>query len=402
MSDSEEDYMSMDFSSVPTQDIRPGLLQTSRQKRELALLKRKQEADGQFREKNKKRNLKLVEEEHREEGLRKPIDEGNKGFALLAKMGYTPGSGIGRTEEKLRAPTALIDIRVKTSRAGLGGLEPRSRQAKPRPAGRTFPPRDDLTSDRLAEFRRGLASRLGEKKVLADLGRSQRVCVEFDRRAGLTEPKRWWYWPPGEIEDDLGDDLDFRDDLDFEDEGQSEPERIDVLQGKNAPDCDENEKGSMSTEQGKGAVSDTSREKNTPASGVGVKNINTAFDENKKGSIATENSKTDCDGSARNPIAVEDSELSCDNQKELRTKIPKTENSNAPTDSEEGKKSTNDAKNTTASSTKDGINANAEEKLASLNSYLRSAHCYCIWCGTQYEDSEDMGLNCPGTESDDH
>ncbi len=35
----------------------------------------------------------------REEGLAAPLGEGNKGFALLAKMGYQPGRGVGREKQ---------------------------------------------------------------------------------------------------------------------------------------------------------------------------------------------------------------------------------------------------------------------------------------------------------------
>lgn len=42
------------------------------------------------------------------------------------------------------------------------------------------------------------------------------------------------------------------------------------------------------------------------------------------------------------------------------------------------------------------------EKLQMLTSYLRQEHLYCIWCGTAYEDREDLSSNCPGPTSADH
>ncbi|XP_038628471.1 G patch domain-containing protein 11 [Tachyglossus aculeatus] len=42
------------------------------------------------------------------------------------------------------------------------------------------------------------------------------------------------------------------------------------------------------------------------------------------------------------------------------------------------------------------------EKLQILTSYLREKHQYCIWCGTAYEDEEDLSSNCPGPTSADH
>ncbi|XP_027754656.1 G patch domain-containing protein 11 [Empidonax traillii] len=42
------------------------------------------------------------------------------------------------------------------------------------------------------------------------------------------------------------------------------------------------------------------------------------------------------------------------------------------------------------------------EKLQILTAYLRKEHFYCIWCGTTYEDSEDLSSNCPGDSAADH
>ncbi|NXA14735.1 GPT11 protein, partial [Sapayoa aenigma] len=42
------------------------------------------------------------------------------------------------------------------------------------------------------------------------------------------------------------------------------------------------------------------------------------------------------------------------------------------------------------------------EKLHILTAYLREEHFYCIWCGTTYEDSEDLSSNCPGDTAADH
>ncbi|XP_007521077.1 G patch domain-containing protein 11 isoform X2 [Erinaceus europaeus] len=42
------------------------------------------------------------------------------------------------------------------------------------------------------------------------------------------------------------------------------------------------------------------------------------------------------------------------------------------------------------------------EKLQILTGYLRGEHLYCIWCGTAYEDKDDLSSNCPGPTSADH
>nr|CAD7435371.1 unnamed protein product [Timema monikensis] len=42
------------------------------------------------------------------------------------------------------------------------------------------------------------------------------------------------------------------------------------------------------------------------------------------------------------------------------------------------------------------------EKLDMLSNYLRQTYCYCVWCGTQYDDDKDMRDNCPGPTREDH
>lgn len=38
------------------------------------------------------------------------------------------------------------------------------------------------------------------------------------------------------------------------------------------------------------------------------------------------------------------------------------------------------------------------DKLLILTSYLRNTYCYCIWCGTKFNDQSDMKQNCPGNK----
>lgn len=70
------------------------MIKSHADKRNFQALKRKQEQDEVNRKRNP--NIKLLESEKRKEGLEKPIEESNKGFAMLQKMGYKPGSGIGK------------------------------------------------------------------------------------------------------------------------------------------------------------------------------------------------------------------------------------------------------------------------------------------------------------------
>lgn len=42
------------------------------------------------------------------------------------------------------------------------------------------------------------------------------------------------------------------------------------------------------------------------------------------------------------------------------------------------------------------------EQLERLTAYLRSRYFYCVWCGTKYDDAEDLSCNCPGDTSKAH
>jgi hypothetical protein len=37
-----------------------------------------------------------------------------------------------------------------------------------------------------------------------------------------------------------------------------------------------------------------------------------------------------------------------------------------------------------------------------INSYLQSQYRYCFYCGIDYNDTEDLTKNCPGTDKNAH
>lgn len=44
----------------------------------------------------------------------------------------------------------------------------------------------------------------------------------------------------------------------------------------------------------------------------------------------------------------------------------------------------------------------AQDRLRLVLAYLRDKYVYCFWCGTQYDDQDEMDEQCPGPEEDAH
>ena len=77
-------------------------------------MKKKTELEQESRNKKSKADLEV---EKRDEGLQKSLDFTNKGFAMLAKMGYIAGESLGKSKSGRVEP---IPIEVKNDRGGLG------------------------------------------------------------------------------------------------------------------------------------------------------------------------------------------------------------------------------------------------------------------------------------------
>lgn len=93
-------------------DVRPGLLFNSRQKRTHEAYKKQQEMKAK-----KPKNYREQEKEAREKGLNTAISSDNKGFQLLQKMGFKPGASLGKSQQGLKEP---INVVVKESTSGVG------------------------------------------------------------------------------------------------------------------------------------------------------------------------------------------------------------------------------------------------------------------------------------------
>lgn len=135
--------------------------------RELEVQSKKRRIDEDHRAKGRSRAQ--LEEERRVEGMSASISSENKGFAMLAKMGYKSGQSIGKLSSN--GIVEPIAIQVKTDRGGLGReaalkqlqekrLEIRAKQLQRLTA-------EPITTE---EFRKRMTQQVKERQIEADLG----------------------------------------------------------------------------------------------------------------------------------------------------------------------------------------------------------------------------------------
>lgn len=86
----EEDYMSDKFLLGEAQNA-PGLVPDK-----IAKKYKKDSKHNELNERNKIKPMRMRESEHREQGLASALDSSNKGFAMLQKMGFKHGMGLGK------------------------------------------------------------------------------------------------------------------------------------------------------------------------------------------------------------------------------------------------------------------------------------------------------------------
>ena len=267
-----DDYMS-DAILGKCPDKRPGLVSER-----VAKIHKQQKQEQAANSKSKQKPVKVIESQKREEGLKTAISSDNKGFALLQKMGYKPGTAIGKRGQGRSEP---VPIELKDGRGGLGKASEMKRKQEDmdrmRLAMRAKRAKHEKHSQQ--DFRSRIANQYQDRRAESDLHNSQKVCAQLDSQKGIEKPSEVYFWPSYML---------------------------------------------------------PNKEKTKP--------------EDESGWFAYEPEESD-----------EDEEV--------------VDNSD---------------------------NFTAAEKLEILTLYLRNFHLYCVWCGTTYNDKNDLRSNCPGNTADAH
>ncbi|XP_030559522.1 G patch domain-containing protein 11 [Drosophila novamexicana] len=194
MSDEEEDYMSDKF-LAGLQEIRPSLVNNRAKKRQIQVQTKQEENSKRQRE---EANATTVDNKRLQQSLNKPLAADNKGFQLLAKMGYKAGSGLGKQADARIEP---IGISIKNDRGGLGReaaiaelaakRQELRREHLLRKAG--IGSGEEISTE---EYRQRATQKAEERKLHYDVKRCQQTCESLDLAAGVTEPDLDFFWPP--------------------------------------------------------------------------------------------------------------------------------------------------------------------------------------------------------------
>ncbi|XP_055850749.1 G patch domain-containing protein 11 [Episyrphus balteatus] len=223
MSSDEDDYMSDAFLNGLT-EVRPSLIQDRGKKRQVQIEAKKVEF-------NKKPKINQSNE-RLQEGLKCPIESENKGFKLLAKMGYKPGDSLGKSSTSgIKEP---IGINVKSDRSGFGReaalkeIETKRREIRAKHLQRQIN-EPEVTPE---EYRRRMTEKAQERFVESALRKCQKSCEDLDHKANVDEPHLKWFWPdrtPPPAEDDKSEAVEEEDEEDDDAFEYSAAEKLEML-----------------------------------------------------------------------------------------------------------------------------------------------------------------------------
>lgn len=198
MSDEEEDYMSDAF-LAKLEDVTPSLIKNSSIKRqnEIELKKKEQQL----------KNKKPIHEQQKDklrEGLNKAISSDNKGFAMLSKMGFKPGTSLGKssTESAIKEP-----IKININMDGRSGLGTKTAVRERHELQMSNLKRKIEAADMSAEdYRKQMRDVSDKRQVVWDLHKLQKTCRILDLEHFVKFPIHPWFWPAEKWKKDEDDE----------------------------------------------------------------------------------------------------------------------------------------------------------------------------------------------------
>ncbi|XP_062851895.1 G patch domain-containing protein 11 isoform X2 [Trichomycterus rosablanca] len=140
------------------------------------------------------KSYKEQEQERRDAALQTSISRENKGFALLQKMGYNAGQGLGKEGTGCVEP---IPLNIKTDRGGIGLEEFKKRKAEEEL--QSYQTKVQLQQQMekrvFNDFRERKKTEREKHHIEVDLRKSQLACEHLDSQKGIIVPGNSWHWP---------------------------------------------------------------------------------------------------------------------------------------------------------------------------------------------------------------
>lgn len=188
MSDEEEDYMSDAF-LAKLQDVKLSLIQNSSMKRQHEIETKRLE-----QLKNKSKPMHEVQKEKMNEGLNTALASDNKGFAMLSKMGFKPGTSLGKASQ---SSTAIKEpIKINLNLDGRSGLGTQTAVKERHEKQLNNLKRKMQASDKSAEdYRKQMREVTDKKQTIWDLHKLQKTCRILDLESHVKCPIHLWFWP---------------------------------------------------------------------------------------------------------------------------------------------------------------------------------------------------------------
>lgn len=184
MSDEEDDYMSTKFLET-AQEFESKRKETYSERRK-----------KQLREQQEKAYIKpraQLEQEEREKGLQKQMDEENKGMKMLMKMGFKKGMGLGQG-----GIVEPIKVDLKSGRSGIGmdtQLKKRARELEEEEARK----RVDIDPE---DYRLVMAQKAKDNQYTRYINAAVSVCEKLDEENDVKTNILWTLKPIQPLEDE--------------------------------------------------------------------------------------------------------------------------------------------------------------------------------------------------------
>lgn len=199
MSDEEEDYMSDAFlAKLP--DVTPSLIRNTSVKRQNEIELKKKEQQMKIR-----KPIHEQQKDQLKEGLNKAITSDNKGFAMLSKMGFKPGTSLGKSSADSTAIKEPIKINLNhDGRSGLG-TQTAVREHHERQLNNLKRKINaaDMSAD---EYRKQMREVSDRRQGIWDLHKLQKTCRIIDLEHHVKYPIHPWFWPEDKTKKDEDDE----------------------------------------------------------------------------------------------------------------------------------------------------------------------------------------------------